>query len=90
MHVVLTGVAIAEVGLEGEDVGSGARVGNFEEGLVELPVAFEVPVPRLQAGADLGDAQGLEEEGFAVTRPLSRRAAEMPSELSLIMEDVRR
>jgi len=42
--------------LKGEEVGGGARFGDVEEGFEEPAVALEVPVARLQAGADLGDA----------------------------------
>ena len=56
------GAGLVEVGLEGEGVGGGAGVGEVEEGLVEEAVALDVPVAGLEAGADLGEALGLEEE----------------------------
>jgi hypothetical protein len=57
------GAGLLEMSLEGEEVGGGAGVGEIEEGLVEAAVALAVPVAGFQAGADFGEARGLEEEG---------------------------
>src|SRR5829696_1706034 len=53
---------LLEVGLQGEEVGSGARVREMEDGLVQPPMALEVQVARLQAGADLCNARRIQQE----------------------------
>ncbi|HWM94543.1 MAG TPA: hypothetical protein VN493_27555 [Thermoanaerobaculia bacterium] len=52
----LQATGLLKMSLKGEEVGGGARFGDVEEGFEEPAVALEVPVARLQAGADLGDA----------------------------------